>query len=140
MTVAMVITEVDRLTGLLEKRSIPEQRVVQALMALGSEESLVVLTNTTNGKSCSTRHVTSRTLVLMVPPYHDVRDAFLPRDGASFGVTSHVRAGVNCGFVDKFGNRAIGRASPRLVITDRVRRAVLEPLESVHLGDAALGL
>lgn len=139
MTVGMVVTEFDRLTGMVQKRAIAESRVVQALMALANEESLVMLTNGA-GKPSSTRHVTGQTLVLMIPPYHHVRDAFLPHEGGT-GVLAmaNVRAGVNCGFVDKFGNKQVGRAAPRMVITDRVRRAVLEPLEVLHV-DSGLGL
>ena len=139
MTVSMVVAEMDRLTGVLEKKTIPEERVIQALIALASEESLLVLTNGT-GKPSSTRHVTNRTLVLLIPSYHEVRDAFMVKEGTGHhAIATSARAGINCGYRDRFGDRPVGRASPRLVITDRVRRAVLEPLEVIH-ADAALGL
>ena len=140
ITVGEVVKEFDLMTGSLRKGDFTEDRVLQALTALADEESLLVLASGREGRQGgleSNRLMTEQSVVLLVPPHNDIKKAFVARDapsssssaGAGHSQVGGEPTGVNRSFLDAFGTRRVGRETPRLVITDRVRRLVLEPLE-----------
>ena len=108
MTIEEALREFDALSGgWLRKREIPTARAIGGLQAL-SLAGLVVLSNS-GGRPAQQRLVSDKTLVLLVPAEYDVVAAF-ERRGQGHG---HGQ-GQGCG--------------PALVVSERVRRAVLEPL------------
>ena len=114
-----------------------EDRVLQALVSLADEESLLVLAPSSKqgqGQGQGTRLLTEATLVLLVPPYSEIKRAFSAQDPlAANNLKTGESSGLNRGFVDAFGTRQVGRQPPRLVISDKVRRLVLEPIEVAPL-------
>ena len=110
-----VLRECDLLTSAIRKKEVPEARCVQALLALQSQ-GLVLLSNG-GGKQAPARQVADRSLVLLLPPEYEIRAAFSGREG---GGSSEAGPASSSG---------PGRV---LMITERVRRAVLEPLLSLH--------
>jgi hypothetical protein len=104
VTIEEALREFDALSGgWLRKREIPTARAIGGLQAL-SLAGLVVLSNS-GGRPAQQRLVSDKTLVLLVPAEYDVVAAF-ERRGQGQGQ---------------------GRG-PALVVSERVRRAVLEPL------------
>ena len=84
---------------------------------------------------------TENTVVLLVPPYYEIKRAFAAQDDyTARNLTTVESNGLNGGFATTFGLRRVGREPPRLVISDKVRRLVLEPIEVAPLGDPAYSL
>jgi len=109
VTIEEALREFDALSGgWLRKREIPTARAIGGLQAL-SLAGLVVLSNS-GGKPAQQRLISDKTLVLLVPAEYDVVAAF-------------ERRGQRHGQGQGHG--------PALVVSERVRRAVLEPLAPV---------
>jgi hypothetical protein len=106
-----VLSEFDRLTGSFRRKESTHSKALNALSAL-SYEGLIHL-YVGNGKtSASSRLVTDQTLVLLTPPMYEVRAAFQYNNNNN----TH--------------SESLGRPYLPIVISDRIRRAVLEPLKS----------
>jgi hypothetical protein len=112
-----VLEELEKLTGTFRRKESTRPRALLGLTAL-VQEGLINLYGGV-GKSTSSRLVTEETLVQLNPPIYEVQEAF------------H----------SNIDSQVVGRERMPLVISDRVRRAVLEPLENVLVNmDGALGL
>ncbi len=106
INVSDVLEELDRLTGVLRRRESTQARALQGLHYLVREGLILLLTG---NKVTPSQVVTNQTLVVMMSPSYEVKEAF--------------QATVE----DATGSR--GRVHVPLMVSDRVRRAVLEPAE-----------
>ncbi len=102
-----VLQELDRLTGAFRRNESTRSRALLGLTAL-VQDGLIMLCGGA-GKPVAARLVTDQTLVMLQPPMYEVLAAFHPN----------------------IESQEIGRKRLPLVLSDRVRRAVLEPLEAV---------
>lgn len=106
-TVDEVFSEFDALTGSLRLKEVSEARVIAGLVALANG-GLIMLTNA-GGRPAPYRLISDKTVVLLVPPEYEVLAAF-----------------------DSKPEARLGPPVPPLMVTERVRRAVLEPLASIQ--------
>lgn len=120
ITIEETLREFELLTGALRTKETTSARLVQGLQALAAA-GLVLLTNTSAGgahpKPAPASLLSDRTLVVMLPPEHEARAAFSKRGGAADA-----------------GRARVGRPVPTIIMSDRIRSAVLEPLRPVPLG------
>ena len=102
-----VLQELDRLTGAFRRNESTRSRAFLGLISL-VQVGLITLCGGA-GKSVAARLVTDQTLVALQPPMYEILAAFHPN----------------------IDSQEIGRKRSPLVLSDRVRRAVLEPLVAV---------
>ena len=120
ITIEEALREFELLTTALRTKETTSARLVQGLQALAAA-GLVLLTNASAGgahpKPAPASLLSDRTLVVMLPPEHEARAAFSERGGGADG-----------------GRARVGRPVPTIIVSDRIRSAVLEPLRPVPLG------
>jgi len=149
ITVADICNELDKLTAVLRRQESTYARVLGGLETLAREGLLVLHTA---GKVTPLRLVSDHTQVLLLSPDHDIRHAFQWQGqgqeqgrrvdyvhsgnkaegeglGAATTPSTDTGAGAGAGAAVSNGDIGFFRAYPALVISDRVRRAVLEPAE-----------
>jgi Cdc6-like AAA superfamily ATPase len=108
--VGELLSELDSMTGVMRRNESTCARVLLGLTTL-VQEGLILLCGGA-GKPITARLVTDETLVLIQVPMYEICAAFQ----------------------ENIETLKIGRKQSSLVISDRVRRAVLEPLEPLTFG------
>ena len=107
VNVGEVLDELDRLTGALRRRESTFAGSLQGLLFLVREGLILLLAG---NKSTPARVVTNQTIIIMLPPSYEIYEAF----------QATLEPDLEC----------IGRERFSLMVSDRVRRAVLEPAET----------
>jgi hypothetical protein len=112
---------IELMTAALRTKETTTARLMLGLQALASQ-GLLLLTNAAGAASAAaaahrpvpSRLLSERSLVVMLPPEYEVREAFGARPEFE-------------GLVAR--SRGVGRSVPTLVLSERVRGAVLDPLK-----------
>ena len=98
-----------------------------------SREGLLVLHM--GGKLVPLRLVTEHTLVLLLSPEHDIKLAFQPQGQEQGEINGEGTGNCSSGSGSGSGSSSVAaygigcRSSAPLIVSDRIRRAVLEPAE-----------
>jgi len=121
ISVEEILRELELMTAALRTKETTTARLMLGLQALASQ-GLLLLTNAAGVASAAaaahrpvpSRLLSERSLVVMLPPEYEVREAFGARPEFE-GLAAR--------------SRGVGRSVPTLVLSERVRGAVLEPLK-----------
>lgn len=155
VTLREIFAEMDKFTGTnlsqsslyvihssnLSKQMFTRSHATQAILNLQTNQLIACSNNISNTSNTHTvqaeSSLTNQTIVLLIPMYHEIRHAFA-YTGESTD-TNNVTGSSNTNITGKKSTiTSIGRHQPRLVLSDRIRRAVIEPLETGQNSESLL--
>ena len=132
-TVKDVIDEFSRLSNVLARKIVSEEQVLSSLLAL-VQAGIIVLSNGLDD-NIPTDHVDMRTIVDFLPAEHEFTAAFKRgylAEGMGMGIgTGTGRSSSSSSSTINSSDTQNKRSEPILRVSNRVRRAVLNPQEHV---------